>query len=149
MFMCTCIYVSCVCGYVHACKHVLVCVWVCVCVFGLVGIMLQISLKISSLCSILFFLYLWFYHYSPLTSKLLNTLAAIHKTFPHSITSLSVYWSLTSSKSLTFTAYNIVQYQKKCPYFAIFIPIFLSGNSLNLTYYAQYFTQSFNILLIV
>ena len=80
-----------------------------------VGIMVQISiiilfrifLKISSLCLILFFLCLWFCHYSPFTNKLLNILA-IYKTFPHSITSLSVSWSFTSSKSLTFTASSTV-----------------------------------------
>ena len=50
---------------------------------------------------------LWFYHYSPFISKLLNTLA-MYKTFPDSITSLSVPWLLTSSKSLTSTASNTV-----------------------------------------
>ena len=70
-------------------------------------ILFRISLKISSLCLILFFVCLWFCHDSPFTNKLLNILA-IYKTFLHYITSLSVSWSFTSSKSLTFTASSTV-----------------------------------------
>ena len=50
---------------------------------------------------------LWIYHYSPFTSKSLNTLA-IYKSSTHSIASLSVSWSLTSFKPLTCTASSTV-----------------------------------------
>ena len=84
--------------------------------FRLVGIMLQISimilfwisLKISSLCLLSFFLSLWVYHCSPFTNKWLNTFA-IYETFLHSITPLSLSsWTLTSSKSLTFLTSSTV-----------------------------------------
>ena len=123
--------------------------------FRLVGIMLQISiiiliwmsLETSSLCSILLFLSLWFYHYSSFINKWLNTLA-IYKTFPHSITPLSLSsWSLTSSKSLMFPTSSTPYQRYRWAYFAIFSPLFLYFNYFVLTYYAQYFTWIFNILL--
>ena len=82
-----------------------------------------------------FNLLLMIYHYSPFTSKVLNILA-IYKTFPHSITSLSVSWSLTS-KSLTFTTFSTVL-EVEMSLFAIFLTYFISGNSFILTYHAQY-----------
>ena len=124
-------------------------------IIRLVGIMLQtfiiilfwMSLKISSLCSVLFFSCLWFYHCSPFTSKLLNTFSYIHfskiqhtKTFFTLYSLLSLSWPLTFSKSLIFTTSSIVP-EPRGLFRYIFLTCFI------LTYYAQYFAQSFNIIL--
>ena len=89
-------------------------------------ILFQISLKISSLWSILFVLCLWLDHHFPFTSKLLSTFSYVHLKYSiqifssHSTTALSMVYLLTSPKSLPFTASNIVP--------EVEISFFLSGS---------------------
>ena len=84
-------------------------------------------------------------------SKLLNTLSYYSLMFSSVLTlhnnAISVSWSLTSSKSLSL---HLAQYQRwEWAYFAIFLAYFSFWHIFILTYYAQSFAWSFNILLTV
>ena len=98
-------------------------------------ILFQIFLKISSLCSILFLL---FYHYSPLTSKLLCTFSynTAHKNFPRipKLMQSNYFFLITNVHCIYSTLPEIEMIIYYCA-------IFLSDNSFILTYYAYYFTQ--------
>ena len=68
---------------------------------------------------------------------------AIYKTFPHSITSLSMSWSLTYFFQIT--NFHCIYYSARGRdehILLLFLTIFIfpSGNSFILPYYAQYFT---------
>ena len=109
----------------------------------------QISLKISSLCSILFFSCLWFIIILHLQVNYF-TLLATYKTFPRSIQSLSVSWSTYIFPITNFHCIYIAQYQKKrWAYFAIFLTYisfwqFFYSSLLYSIFYSkfQYFAQS-------
>ena len=89
--------------------------------------------------------YAYDYHYSPLTSKFLNTLA-INKTFS-SLCNITLSVFVTYFFQITNLPVSSTVPEVEMSLFCSFLPIFLSGNSFILTYYAQYFTRSFNILL--
>ena len=128
----------------------------------LVGIMLQISinilfwisLKISSLCLIVFFL--CYDQFSPLifTSKLLNTFSYVYtflkyskQNFPHAKQHCYQYLCslLLLKYVLSFTASSVRSTRGRDEPILLFFQllIFLAILSL-LTYYAQYFVTSFN-----
>ena len=50
-------------------------------------------------------------------------------------------------ENVFITSLYISNMIRDAPILLFFSPIFLSGNSFFLTYYAQYFARSFNILL--
>ena len=99
---------------------------------------------------------LWFYHYSPFANKSLNTYFGYIQNFSllYNIT-ISVSWSLISSKSLTFTASSTVPELEmtQMSLFSIFSLIFFwhffYSNLLCSIFYSKfhYFAWSLAVLL--